>query len=271
MKTLFRISLQIAVVLALSSAVFAQAAKRSAFDVTNYVINAELSPIDNKLTATADVTFVPTETTRTVAFELNGSLKVDEVTRVGSSTPMPTTAAPKSKTAKPTPVATPTAQSLGGVTFVQDQTGGSSDLGPHVRVDLASDAVKGAPVTLRFKYSGVLNLPTGGPLLNKRLAYIGENNGYLMYAARWFPFHDYAADPATADITISLPGGFQVAGYSDQPVSNVGGKFRFVQSKPALIGNLAYGKVHTEEYEYRRIRSSILHASRKRPVGHQLR
>jgi len=87
-----------------------------------------------------------------------------------------------------------------------------------------------------------LNLPTGGPLLNKRLAYIGENNGYLMYAARWFPFHDYAADPATADITISLPGGFQVAGYSDQPVTSTGGKFRFVQSKPALIGNLAYGK-----------------------------
>ena len=242
MNNLFRISLQIAVVLALSAAVFAQAAKRSAFDVTNYVINAELSPIDNKLTATADVTFVPTETTRTVAFELNGSLKVDEVTRVGGSTPMPAVAAPKSKTAKPTPVATPTAQALGGVTFVQDQTGGSSDLGPHVRVDLASDAVKGAPVTLRFKYSGVLNLPTGGPLLNKRLAYIGENNGYLMYAARWFPFHDYAADPATADITISLPGGFQVAGYSDQPVTSTGGKFRFVQSKPALIGNLAYGK-----------------------------
>jgi len=242
MNNLFRISLQIAVVLALSAAVFAQAAKRSAFDVTNYVINAELSPIDNKLTATADVTFVPTETTRTVAFELNGSLKVDEVTRVGGSTPMPAVAAPKSKTAKPTPVATPTAQALGGVTFVQDQTGGSSDLGPHVRVDLASDAVKGAPITLRFRYSGVLNLPTGGPLLNKRLAYIGENNGYLMYAARWFPFHDYAADPATADITISLPGGFQVAGYSDQPVTSTGGKFRFVQSKPALIGNLAYGK-----------------------------
>ncbi|PYS98175.1 MAG: hypothetical protein DMF63_17305 [Acidobacteria bacterium] len=240
MNNLFRISLQIAAIFVLSTAVFAQAAKRSAFDVTNYVISAELSPIDNKLTATADVTFIPTETTRSVAFELNGSLKVEEVTRVGASTPM-TTAAPKGK-AKVVPVATPTAQSPGGVTFVQDQAGGSSDLGPNVRVDLGNDAVKGTPVTLRFKYNGILNLPTGGPLLNKRLAYIGENNGYLMYAARWFPFHDYAADPAMADITLLLPGGFQVAGYSDQPVTNAGGKFRFVQSKPALIGNFAYGK-----------------------------
>ena len=91
MNNLFRISLRIAVVLTLSTAVSAQAAKRSAFDVTNYVINAELSPVDNKITATADVTFIPTETTRSVSFELNGSLKVDEVTRIGSSTPMPST------------------------------------------------------------------------------------------------------------------------------------------------------------------------------------
>ena len=242
MKTLFRISLQIAVVLALSTAVFTQAAKRSSFDVTNYVISAELSPVDNRIAAVADVTFTPTETTRSVSFELNGSLKVDDVARIGSSSPMASSATPKSKSPKtPVATATPTA-ALGGVTFVQDQAGGSSELGPHVRVDLGSDAVKGAPVTLRFKYNGILNLPTGGPLLNKRLAYIGETNGYLMYAARWFPFHDYAADPAMADITISLPGGFQVAGYSDQPVSNLGGKFRFVQSKPALIGNIAYGK-----------------------------
>src|SRR5687767_13428226 len=105
MKTLFRISLQIAVVFVLSAAVFAQAAKRSSFDVTNYVINAELSPVDNKLTAVTDVTFVPTETTRSVSFELNGSLKVDEVTRISSSTPMPSAPPSKAKTAKPAPPA----------------------------------------------------------------------------------------------------------------------------------------------------------------------
>lgn len=241
MKTLFRISLQIAVVFALATAVTAQQAKRTPFDVTNYVINAELSPIDNKLTATTDVTFVPGEATRTVSFELNGSLKVDEVMRVGASSPMPATTPVKGRNVKP--AATPAGSPLGTVTFIQDQAGGTSDLGPHVRVDLGSDVAKGTPVTLRFKYSGILNLPSGGPLLNKRLAYIGENQGYLMYAARWFPFHDYAADPATADITISVPGGYQVVGYSETPAAAARGRFRFVQT--GLVGNLAYGKYAT--------------------------
>src|SRR5688572_32433517 len=101
MKNFLRISLQIAVVFVLSTAVSAQQAKRAAFDVTNYVISADLVPVDNKITATADVTFVPQETTRAVAFELNGSLKVDDVTRMGAaSTPAPVSTA-KGKTPKP--------------------------------------------------------------------------------------------------------------------------------------------------------------------------
>ena len=240
MNNLLRISLPVVALFVLSTAAFAQQTKRTPFDVTGYVMDVQLSPIDNKLTATTDVTFVPGEDTRAVAFELNGSLKVDEITRVGASTPAPS--AVRGKPAKPATTTTPAA---GTVTFVQDQAGGSSDLGPHVRVDLGSDVTKGTPVTLRFKYSGVLNLPSGGPLLNKRLAYVGENNGYLMYAARWFPFHDYSADLATADISITVPGGFQVIGASDTPVTNAGGKYRFVQSQPGLVGNLAYGKYTT--------------------------
>jgi tetratricopeptide (TPR) repeat protein len=245
MKSLLRISLQLTAILLLSTAVFAQQTKRTPFDVTGYVIDAQLSPVENKLTSTADVTFVPGETTRTVAFELNGSLKIDSVTRVGASMGPPVTTAPATKGKPAKPATTTTAPAVGEVTFVQDQTGGTSDLGPHVRVDLGTDVAKGTPVTLRFKYSGVMNLPSGGPLLNKRLAYVGENNGYLMYAARWFPFHDYAADLATADITLSVPGGYQVVGYSDAPATTTSGKFRFVQSRPGLVGNIAYGKYGT--------------------------
>src|SRR5687768_4411365 len=241
MKNLVRIPLQIAALLVISGAVFAQQAKKPSFDVTNYVMDVQLSPVDNQLTATVDVTFVPAETTRTVSFELNGSLKVNTITRVGQSMTTAPSPSPAKKGAKT--AAIPVSPGVGAVTFVQDQAGGSSELGPHVRIDLGSDAAKGTPVTLRFTYSGVLNLPSGGPLLNKRLAYVGENQGYLMYAARWFPFHDYAADPAKADITISVPSGFQVAAYSETPATNAGGKFRFVQS--GLVGNLAYGKYST--------------------------
>jgi tetratricopeptide (TPR) repeat protein len=212
----------------------AQGVKRTPFDVTKYVMDVALVPNERKLGATVDVTFTPLEDTRSVAFELNGSLKVDSITRQGGAASLPSPAA--------RPAARPATASPGGlVTFVQDQTN-SSDLGPHVRVDLGENVPKGTPVTLRFKYSGVLDGPAGGPLLNKRLAFVGENNGYLMYAARWFPFHDYAADPAASDISISLPAGYQLVGFSETPATSVGGKTRFVQSTPALPGNFAYGK-----------------------------
>ncbi|MFN2500460.1 MAG: M1 family aminopeptidase [Pyrinomonadaceae bacterium] len=215
--------------------VFAQAVKRTPFDVTNYVMDVALVPSERRLNATVDVTFTPLEDTRTVAFELNGSVKVDSITRVDRAAVPPTTAA------RPGAVKPPVSPSVGTLTFIQDQTN-SSDLGPHVRIELGDSVTKGTRITLRFKYSGVLDTPAGGPLLSKRLASVGENEGYLMYAARWFPFHDYAADPATSDISISLPAGLQVVGFSDVPVSNAGGRYRFVNSTPSLLGNFAYGR-----------------------------
>ena len=229
-----------AVVLAAVFAAGAQQVKRSQFDVSSYLIDAQLNPIENKLTATADVTFTPAEDTRSVTFELNGSLKVDAVSRVDKvAGPAAVTPAPKGKAAA-VAAATPAAKPL-DITFVQDQVG-VSDLGPSVRVDLGDQVLKGSTVTLRFKYSGALNTPSGGPLLNKRLAYIGPDQGYLMYAARWFPFHNYAADLATSDITLSLPAGMQMVGYSDSPVVPTANKYRFIQSKPGLVGNFAYSK-----------------------------
>lgn len=231
----------IAVILAFGT--FAQQVKRTPFDVTNYRIDAQLLPDENKLAATADVTFAPLEETRSVTFELNGSLKIESITRVAKASvepePSPTPAPRRGRPApRPRPTPTPSGPEI---TFIQDQVG-VSDIGPSVRIDLGETVAAGTPVTLRFKYSGVLNSPNGGPLLNKRLAYVGENEGYLMYAARWFPFHDYAADLATSDITISLPAGLQLVGYSSEPTATVAGKTRYLQSKPGLIGNFAYGK-----------------------------
>lgn len=220
----------------LSTFSFAQQVQRTPFDITNYRMDVTLNPSNNQLQSVADVTFTPLADTRTVTFELNGSLKVESVTKVGAvaATPLVGGSATKGKAPVPAPAASQ-------VTFVQDQAG-VSDLGPSVRVDLGENVTANTPFTLRFKYSGALVTPEGGPLLTKRLAYVGQNNGYLFYASRWFPFHDYAADRATSDITISIPSGFQLVGFSDQPVTNAGGKYRFVQSKPALIGNFSYGK-----------------------------
>jgi len=69
-----------------------------------------------------------------------------------------------------------------------------------------------------------------------------------MYASRWFPFHDYAADRATSDITLIVPTGLQVAGTSDDPITPQASPkdgtthFHFVHRQPELIGNFAAGQ-----------------------------
>ncbi|MEJ7708668.1 MAG: hypothetical protein WKF84_02145 [Pyrinomonadaceae bacterium] len=56
---------------------------RTRFDVTDYKIEVELRPAEHILRAVGDVTFTPLDETRSVVFELNGSLKVDSIERNG--------------------------------------------------------------------------------------------------------------------------------------------------------------------------------------------
>src|SRR5438876_9495463 len=216
----------IALVLLLAASVLAQPAAGSRFDVTNYHIEEQLNPDEHTLHAGADITFVPQDATRSVVFELNGSLHVDGVEKDGHA--------------------------LTGV--VQDAVGAGA-LGPNVRIDLGQVVPAAQPITVRIRWSGALTSPEGGPLANKRLAYVGTDGSYLMYAARWFPFHDYAADRATADITIIVPTGFQVGGASDDPIVPQADKsgttrFRFVNRQPALIGNFIAGQYIAKTLRY---------------------
>jgi len=201
-----------------ASSALAQPAGGTRYDVTNYRIEAQLNPDEHTLRAGADITLVPQEATRSIVFELNGSLKVDGVEKDGKV--------------------------LTG--FVQDQVGAGA-LGPNVRIDLGQVVPANQPVTIRIRWSGALTSPEGGPLANKRLAYVGSEGSYLMYASRWFPFHDYAADRATSDITIIVPTGMLVGGPSDDPVNPQPDKtgvtrFRFVSKQPVLVGNFVAGQ-----------------------------
>src|SRR5258705_2114656 len=191
----------------------------SRFDVTNYRIEAQIIPEQHMLRAGADITFTPLDATRSVVFELNGSLHVESIEKDGKA--------------------------LTG--FVQDAVGVGA-LGPTVRIDLGQVVPANLPVTLRIRWSGALISPEGGPLATKRLAYVGTEGSYLMYASRWFPFHDYAADRGTSDITLVVPAGLQVAGTSDDPVVAAASpkdgavRYRFVHRQPVLIGNFAAGQ-----------------------------
>ena len=202
------------------------AAAGSRYDVTNYRIEVQLNPDEHMLRAGADITFVPQEATRSVVFELNGSLHVDSMERDGKAL----------------------------TTFVQDAVGAGA-LGPNVRIDLGQVVPAGQPATLRIRWSGALTSPEGGPLANKRLAYVGPEGSYLMYASRWFPFHDYAADRATSEITVIVPTGVQVGGISDEPVTPQVDKtgttrFRFVNKQPVLIGNFIAGQYVVKSLRY---------------------
>jgi aminopeptidase N len=199
----------------------------SRFDVTHYRIEAQIIPEEHMLRAGVDVTFTPLDATRSVVFELNGSLKVETIEKDGKQ--------------------------LSG--FVQDNVGVSA-LGPSVRIDLGQVVPANQPVTLRIRWSGALISPEGGPLATKRLAYVGTEGSYLMYASRWFPFHDYAADRATSDITFIVPAGLQVAGTSDdavagQPDAKSGAiRYHFVHRNPVLIGNFAAGQYINRNLRY---------------------
>src|SRR5215210_504222 len=123
-----------------SASAGAQQSGRARFDVTNYRIEAQLIPDQHLLRAGAEVTFTPLDATRSVIFELNGSLKVEKIERAG----------------KP-------------VTFVQDAAGADASIGPNVRIDLGEVIPAGQSVTLRLSWSGGLQSPEGGPLATKRL------------------------------------------------------------------------------------------------------
>ena len=223
------------------------------YDVQHYKIDAELIPSEQLLRAKAEVKFIPQTDTRTAVFEMNGSLAIKTITRsdapptTGAMNPPtpgaqpPTMARGAAKAADPKELkpATPAktnlnkepqkpapakgapakpgdmVQEVPGLQFIQD-----SRENMNVRVDLGSVTPAGKPVTLVFEYEGALESAQGGPIAT-RLAFIGDAGSYLFYAARWFPFHEYAADRATYEINLKVPKDIQVAGYSEQPVAAV--------------------------------------------------
>jgi tetratricopeptide (TPR) repeat protein len=262
-------------VVALSiSAALSQQKGQVEFDVQHYKIDAELMPAEQKLRARAEVTFVPQAETRSAVFEMNGSLTISKVTLktpIATATAQPATATkpaatppaltrqarpgqkavpatPAPKTTAPAPkTATPPTTEL---QFVQDNRENM-----NVRVDLGSVVPAKQPVTIVFEYEGALESPQGGPLQNARLAYVGNQGSYLFYAARWFPFHEYAADRSTYQITLTVPKDMTAVGYSEQPTTGTPvptnkTAFSFVSTKPVLPGNFAVAQYIAKPYTF---------------------
>lgn len=239
-------------------------------DVQHYQIDATLIPSEQLLRARSEVTFIPASETRSVVFEMNGSLTVNRILLRSpqqesaearpAETSAPQRPAPRANRARQqaedrAAKSQPAVTSLPELQFIQDNR---ENL--NVRVDLGGVVPAKQPVVLIFEYEGALESPQGGPLANARLAYVGEGGSYLFYAARWFPFHEYAADRATYQIKLTVPKGVVATGYSDEPVTAAplideatkteSLVYTFSSKKPVLPGNIAAAKYLTRTFKH---------------------
>ncbi len=196
------LTIAIALLLVPASGALAQTTQSDTLDVLNYRINAEMIPESHTLKARALVTFKTLKQTQSAVFEMNGSLIISSIK------------APDGRTE---------------LQFIQDRVNEM-----NVKVNLGQLYSAGAELTLTFDYAGQLATPEGGPIPDMRLAYVGPEGSYLFYAARWFPFHGYAADRATAEISITVPENWLVAGHSTSPVNAVpAATFQFNSTVPS--------------------------------------
>ncbi len=161
-------------------------AEKARLRVDNYVIDAELVPQSHKLVARAKVTFTALDNLNVAAFELHNDLRPSRVT---------------DEDGKPCSVER----------FTQDST---------VRVALNKDLPKDASTTLTFDYDGVLQNADDSPVQGLKLAYVGDDTSYLLYAGRWFPMVSYGTNRFTSTIHVTVPAHFTVIGSGVTSVSN---------------------------------------------------
>jgi aminopeptidase N len=181
-----RRALFLSFILAFAATVFA--AERSRITVDDYAIDAEIIPRTHKLVARAKVKFTAQDDISVATFELNNALRLTKVTDADG---------------KP----------LTPERITQDST---------VRVPLPAGLAKGQSSTLTFDYEGVLTSGDESPVPGLKLASVGDDTSYLLYAGRWFPVIGYGTNRFTATMNITVPSNWTVIG-SGSPVTKEGG------------------------------------------------
>ncbi len=195
------------------------AAEKVHLHVDDYQIEAELTPHLHQISAKAKVKFTALQDLNTAIFELHNGLRV---TRVLDEKNQP----------------------LSAERVTQDST---------VRVPLPAGLAKGASTNLTFEYEGNIESADDSPVPGLKLAYIGDDTSYLLYAGRWFPVSGYGLNRFTANISVTVPAHMRVIGsgketVTDNPASakpNTNGlptkTFKFVYDKPSFPGTIVAG------------------------------
>ena len=186
---------------------------RPQLKVTGYVINADIDPANNKLSATAQVTFTALEDLTAPTFELNNGLILSSVTDA---------------TQKP----------LTGERLTPQNA---------VRFSLNSSIPKGTSTTWTFTYAGVLKGSETSPVEGLKVAAIENPISILLYPGRWFPMSQTGlyTDRFTAEMHIRVPSDQRVVGSG--PVGlpkSVGNQtqYDFNWTKPGFPGTIVAGQ-----------------------------
>jgi tetratricopeptide (TPR) repeat protein len=195
------------------------AAEKTRIRVDDYKIEAELTPHLHQISARATVKFTALQDLNTAIFELHNGLRV---TRVLDEKNHP----------------------LSAERVTQDFT---------IRVPLPSGLSKDASTTLTFEYEGELESADDSPVPGLKLASIGDDTSYLLYAGRWFPVSGYGLNRFTSTISITVPAHMLVIGSgkaaaannppSKKPNSNglPTKTFTFIDTKPSFPGTIVAG------------------------------
>ena len=196
----------------LTATVWAAPAKPQ-LQVTGYVINAELDPAANKLSATAVVSFTALEDLTAPVFELNNGLQISKVTDASK---------------KP----------LEAERLTNNST---------VRFNLATPIPKGTSTSFTFEYAGTLKGSETSPVEGIKLASVEDPISILLYPGRWFPMVGLFTNRFTAEMHIRVPGdervigsGSGVAAQKSLPGNKT--EYTFNWAKPGFPGTIIAGK-----------------------------
>ena len=215
----FKASLNFMALLLLLASVPSWAADKTRLHVDDYRIDAELTPHTHHITARAKVTFTALENINAAVFELHNGLRVLKVTDDS------------------------------GKEVMADRIA----LDSTVRIQLNQEVAKGASASLTFDYDGTLESADDSPVQGLKVASIGDDTTYLLYAGRWFPLVNFGVDRFTATMNITVPAHMLVVGSGKESVSDapalkktaVSGlptkTYSFVWDKPSFPGTIVAG------------------------------
>jgi tetratricopeptide (TPR) repeat protein len=170
-RSLSVLTSSLALLLVVLAAMPSRAAEKTRLRVDDYKIDVELDPHSHQITARAKVKFTALQDLSVAVFELNNDLRVTKVTDEKN-------------------------QPLSAERVTQDFT---------VRVPLPAGLSKDASTTLTFEYEGQLQSGDNSPVPGLKLAYIGDDTTYLLYAGRWFPVSGFGLNRFTSTISVTLP------------------------------------------------------------------